>query len=481
MKEIKLFIIGMLAIIAQFGLISCSGNDGLLLESPNSFDESKLEISSILNTRSSLISPDSYLVSFEDAKNISRSLYPNSDFKIEPYVIDRDTLLYLVNYKKGWVIIAGDKRINPIVAESDKGYISKWSSNENLMTWIDSYADEIHAIRTDSMEIENEYTKLWSIISPIKTKNSKQTRSSVEYKWAVVSNTYCDSETSSVLIPHLVSTKWGQGYPWNTKLPIDTSDSGNRCPTGCVAVALSQIVYYMHYHLSKPTALYHNISIGSTSISGKTQNIGFVRANLNSNSTRWNDMALHMYSTGNISYVGDLMLDMGNRLGMKYSGSGSSADISSSAMSYYNLSYSQSTFNYSLVKTDLLNSKPVNVTAYRKVDGSSNKKGHSWIIDGIGTKNRHYVTSKHFEYTENWMYESEYYDTFDELRTHYHINSEYDYIEEDAGYYTSEYLFVNWGYDGDNDNGYFSTYPSTPWTYNNRIYNYDKVINYDFR
>ena len=147
MKEIKLFIIGMLAIIAQFGLISCSGNDGLLLESPNSFDESKLEISSILNTRSSLISPDSYLVSFEDAKNISRSLYPNSDFKIEPYVIDRDTLLYLVNYKKGWVIIAGDKRINPIVAESDKGYISKWSSNENLMTWIDSYADEIHAIK----------------------------------------------------------------------------------------------------------------------------------------------------------------------------------------------------------------------------------------------------------------------------------------------------------------------------------------------
>ena len=60
----------MLAIIAQSGLISCSGNDGLLLESPNSFDESKLEISSILNTRSSLISPDSYLVSFEDAKNI---------------------------------------------------------------------------------------------------------------------------------------------------------------------------------------------------------------------------------------------------------------------------------------------------------------------------------------------------------------------------------------------------------------------------
>ena len=40
---------------------------------------------------------------------------------------------------------------------------------------------------------------------------------------------------------------------------------------------------------------------------------------------------------------------------------------------------------------------------------------------------------------------------------------------------------MNWGYDGDNDNGYFSTYPDASWTNGSREYKYDKKIHYDFR
>ena len=115
-----------------------------------------------------------------------------------------------------------------------------------------------------------------------------------------------------------------------------------------------------------------------------------------------------------------------------------------------------------VIKNCLLNSSPVYVTANRKENGS--KKGHAWIIDGLGTITRHYVTSKHFEYTENWMNESEYYESFDDLRAKYHINSEYDYIEEDAGSYTSEYLLMNWGWDGRNNNVFISPGLSDSWT-----------------
>jgi nuclear transport factor 2 (NTF2) superfamily protein len=78
------------------------------------------------------------------------------------------------------------------------------------------------------------------------------------------------------------------------------------------------------------------------------------------------------------------------------------------------------------------------------------------------------------------MHESEYYDTFDQLRRKYNINSEYDIIFEENSS-TGEYLLMNWGYDGDNDNGYFSTYPDASWTNGSREYKYDKKIHYDFR
>ena len=485
----KLSTIGLaflLAILLQSSFTSCSEMDNLLytddMERDISIGDSAMKITNLPNQAKTL-----YKVTLDDTKNLLKALQYNERSKIEAFEINRDTLLYIVNHNKGWTIIAGDKRINPIIAESDKGMFLKSSINENLMTWIASYADALRvfqsgdtlSIKTNNKVTENEYTKLWSRISPDKQKVNLGTTKAVEYKWAVVAYTYFDRETSNIVIPHLISTKWGQEYPWNSKLPIDTSNGSSRCPTGCTAVSVAQIIYYMHNFLGKPTGLYHNISISSTSISGETSNIGFSRSNYVSSSTRWNDMALSYNSSGNTTYVGDLMLDIGNRLNMKYSGNGSSASISNSALSNYNLTCTESDYNYQKIKNNLQNSKPVNITAYRK-DASGQKFGHSWIIDGLATKTRYYITRKHFEYTENWMHESEYYDTFDQLREKYHINSEYDIIFEENSS-TGEYLLMNWGYDGDNDNGYFSTYPDASWTNGSREYKYDKKIHYDFR
>ena len=127
------------------------------------------------------------------------------------------------------------------------------------------------------------------------------------------------------------------------------------------------------------------------------------------------------------------------------------------------------------------NSKPVNVTAFRKVT-SSEYVGHSWLIDGYGIRTLHYTTEIHFEYTENWMYEVEYYDTFDELRAHYHINSEYDIIEQDGGTYTNDYILMNWGEDTTYNNAHYSSYSSASWIVDdNKDFKYNKEINYDFR
>lgn len=108
-------------------------------------------------------------------------------------------------------------------------------------------------------------------------------------------------------------------------------------------------------------------------------------------------------------------------------------------------------------------------------------EGHAWIIDGLVLKSSYFVTEKHFEYTDNWMNESEYYESFDDLKNKCNINSEYDIIYEETSPSTEEYLRMNWGYNGNGDKSIFGTYPNDSWTHNNDVYKYSKQILYDFR
>ncbi|RNC65109.1 Spi family protease inhibitor [Proteiniphilum sp. X52] len=208
----------LLAILLQSSFTSCSKMDNLLythdMERDISIGDSDKKITNLSNQDETL-----YKVTLDDAKNLLKALQYNERSKIEAFEVNSDTLLYIVNHNKGWTIIAGDKRINPIIAESDEGMLLKSSTNENLMTWIDSYADALRviqsgdtlSIKTNNKVTENEYTKLWSKISPNKSKVDLETTKSVTYKWAVVSYTYFDRETSNLVIPPLISTKWGQG------------------------------------------------------------------------------------------------------------------------------------------------------------------------------------------------------------------------------------------------------------------------------
>lgn len=464
---------------------SCSGNQDFPAQVSDPLEERNMN-----ETRTRFLDPKEapsdnlYKVSYDDVIKLSKSLRPQKECKYDVYEIGGDTLLYQLDYGDEWIIIAGDKRINPFVAESKGDKISFNTSNETLKAYLDSYADEIRAIKKSPEKVENEFTKFWIKISTSKPSIKSNTRSP-EYKWAVISYTYLDSETYSDLVAPLVTTKWGQRTPWNNLLPTDLQNN-EKCAIGCAAVCLAQMIYYMHYRLGKPTGLYHNISISSTQVNGPTTNIGFSRSNLNSNSTRWDNMALTSseWAVEKIRNTRYLMYDIGNRLNMEYSGEYSGANITLSALSHYNLIYSYDDYNYQKVKTDLLNSKPVIVQAKCDDPDSGERVGHGWIIDGIKIKTSHYITEKHFEYTENWMYASEYYDSFDDLRRIYHINDGTETIEEYNDIVT-EYLRMNWGQDGQNDNSYYSTYPSSIWVFSGFPYNYsfkyDKKIYYDFR
>lgn len=465
-------------LVLSYFLDGCKTNDdlSLLVSDPNAVPSNDLIA---IEDENEFKSGITYKVTEADAENFAKFIRPNQTCKIDPYIVNKDTVLFFLNFDKGWLILAGDKRTRPIVAESKKGNIHHNSIPYGVGVWLDSYAEEIGALMKVGDCVENEHTGLWTKVSPPDNRKPDDPGESGGNKWVAIEHVYCDASYTTIHIPHLIQTKWGQENPWNYKCPIDTR-YGERCPTGCVAVAISQLMYYMRTSRSKMISLYENISVSNTSINSPTSDIGFSRSGYTCFSSHWENMALNAYDSGNKYYVGDLMMDVGNRVGMIYDGKGSSANISPLAMVYLDLCYSSSSYDYMTVQNNLQNGIPVNVSAYRIDPDSGNRKGHSWLIDGIASVSYHYVIETVFEYSENWMHKN-YYDSLEQLKARYGINTGDEVIIEDGGIQTYNYLLMNWGYDGYYDDGFYSTYPSVGWVVDDRNYIYNKTINYDFR
>lgn len=431
-------------------------------------DNSRFDYSDIpaqLDTRAGDLTEDPFRVSLADANSFIDIHYPNKDYVITPIVEDIDTLLFIYNFDKGWAVVSGDKRTTPILGYDEDSNLSLTTTNENLLFWLEELAQSLRFIKANAFSDDNVNTRLWQALSHSKkTVPSMKKGRDVDYKWGVWKQVEIGSQETVDSIPHLIQTKWGQSNDptpkWNYKCPIDVNSSpALRCPTGCTAVAMSQLIYYCHYQLGKPTALYHAIIVDSLTIHGPQTIIGFERGSFIPNSGRWDMMAKTSTGSGNTSFVGDLMMDVGNRVGMEYSGSGSGAMPSLSVLSnYYGIDGVMHSYYPNLVLSSIQNEMPVMIVGY-KPGGA----GHTWLIDGYVKKRIDYLLSISFSYDENWMYADEYYDTFDELRQRYNINDGTEILL--VPHYSSykQYWLMNWGYNGDHDYGLYSITPGASW------------------
>ena len=157
---------------------------------------------------------------FGQAKSFARGDSPTD---MEPF--------YIFNAKgqKGFVIVSGDDRTEPILGYSDKGEISEKNMPENLKYWLECYE--------------------------IQMKSLDQAK-------AAGSRGVTRSASKAAVAP-LIQAHWDQGAPYNYMCPsvinvvqggqskvayIDYGkpgyDANNRCITGCVATAMAQVMYY---------------------------------------------------------------------------------------------------------------------------------------------------------------------------------------------------------------------------------------------
>ncbi len=120
---------------------------------------------------------------------------------------------------EGWVMIAADDVVRPILAYSHTGHFRTDNMPRNIRGWLGGYNRQIAYVAkhrsTPSAEVQQEWARLRS--------GAKK-------------------DTATVVVAPLIRTGWGQEGPFSSKCPMSGKE---RCVVGCVATAMAQV---MNYH-----------------------------------------------------------------------------------------------------------------------------------------------------------------------------------------------------------------------------------------
>lgn len=314
---------------------------------------------------------------------------------ITPYIIENDTVMYIVNYKedKGWKIISGDKRTTAVLASAADGQLDVNTLHPGIVVWLESIGKRIIALKNiPQIETAGGDGELWQHVAAYvegtmakqkKAEEAFSTRTG-EYHWELMS--ISEVEIGSTLHGPYTCTRWGQYDPWNRMLPDNSPTLSLKCPAGCLAVAGSQMLYYLHYKIGVPQYTYKQGSCKGWASSEQDQSYTFQFSNPDEKSWDWMPLERGYPFTQNVNLVNILIAHVGHSIKTIYTPDGSSA-LNSNLVKYMNdnnISCRYENYNSDQVINSLNNEMPVIVTAV--ATSAKPPKRHSWIIDGYEVK-----------------------------------------------------------------------------------------------
>jgi hypothetical protein len=140
-----------------------------------------------------------------------------------------EPVYYVFNIRnEGFVIVSADNSVLPVLGYSFTGGYSHENQPPQFTNWMEGYAKQIDlGIRnrySATPEISNAWDQLISSAQPDFTPLAPNTD----------------------VAPLLLST-WDQGYPYNILCPADAGGPGGHVYAGCVATAMSQVMYYYRW------------------------------------------------------------------------------------------------------------------------------------------------------------------------------------------------------------------------------------------
>ncbi len=252
-----------------------------------------------------------------------------------------DTLAYVLNYPNngGFVIVAADRRVYPVLAFSPDGHFSfdNDAAMENFVDRIGSYI--AGADMTESYDVTEDYSSCYHI-EPI------------------------------------VQTSIGQRSPWDKYVVVDHPE----CPAGCVAVAAALVISHSKYELFN----YHDTRFYLKSI------ITAIHKEQNNSTSNAPKKIVGVYTPDPPTYTYDEAVDLmakllywiGKDVNMRYKPDGSTA-FDSNAYDLckslgLNLATERILFDIDEVSWFLKD----NHIIYVNGGETSGLTGHAWVIDG---------------------------------------------------------------------------------------------------
>lgn len=336
-----------------------------------------------------------------DAKNKGQEL---SVIDIFPILSEKgDTSLYVINYNEGWDVISADKRLPMVVATSTVGsFIYDLDDPQDiyftqLKEDIESFkmACDLIQVETKSTgKSEQENVEFWDaitasndfitsrMIDPNTPLDTIEFDLIIDGHWELMGVSSVKEQDH--LVDHLTKTNWHQSSPFNVYCPIRTDENTN-APAGCVAIAGAQMLYYLCYEKGKTVSV-PTLADFQGDVDDNVDSYTFS----NFRSDHWGSMDLGQIAAL-VSYVGYLVeMDYGN-----INSSAKTSLLDDKVFLPLGITCSDINYDISILKDNLINNKPVIVSAY------DNSIGHSFIVDGYQSYKTKYT------YTYEWVYDSD--------------------------------------------------------------------------
>ena len=283
--------------------------------------------------------------------------------------------VYVFTTDHGFVLLAADSRVQPVLGYSLNGGFDTEDMPENKKAWIQEYSDGIQYAIEHQTRASNEVVQQWNDL---------------------VAGLRDVGRTTTVVDP-LIQTRWDQGNPYNLLCPGGSV-------TGCVATAMAQVMKYWNYP---------EHGIGSHSyIPRDHPEYGTQLADFQNTTYDWDDMA-NIYNNSSTQVqrmaVATLMYHCGVSVEMNYTpgGSGASTPVVADALKNY-FNYSSETQHLdrsgyeddvwiAMLKSELQLNRPI------QYHGTGSGGGHSFVCDG-------YNSDDYFHFNWGWSgYCDEYY------------------------------------------------------------------------
>ena len=224
-----------------------------------------------------------------------------------------DYYVFNVKGNNGFVIVAGDDRVKPILAYSTTGAFDPEDVAEGFEFMLNSFCKEIQYVREHHLAATPDIVTEWELA--FNTGSLKQGRN------------------ARAVVGPLCQTIWNQNFPYSSQCPEDEEGSGGHVYAGCVATAIGQVMKYHDWP-----------ERGTGSHSYNPSGYGQQTANFGETDYHFELMPLALDSTSteeDYFYIAQFLHHCGIAVDMQYSGHGSGAysfDVPPALRNYFRYS-----------------------------------------------------------------------------------------------------------------------------------------------